>query len=533
MTATSECLTKWVANYLNLCTTYSDLAVIFRPGIIAHPEHEMSPHAHALSQKVLEFLIAHQDWFMLDIIPPLPPGGYPGDDTTTDDAQGGSASGPGGSGGWGGAGPSRGAGPPGPDGGGGGPTGKWREGVSTPTRQGAADGGAWGASAEAGPSLARHTTTRQRVISGGPEVGAWYAHGRGGSGSTLGLGYGGQSLPSAPQMQRRESYSAYPQARAHSPPLPPTPAPARQTPYASEQQGNSYFSAKNASSRPNISPNAHVPDGQRLYTNAQWEPAGDGGGSVFVTPMSSMPPSPGGASGSGHQGGSSSGHGQRQGQHLAQHPAQQEQQSRQLYAPPQQQQQEHPPPQPQSQPQSQRQKSPSSGKKTSVSTYPAPQPPSSSSQPGLGSTPIHAKFAQADSVPAAAASQTAVQRSAYTPPPTGGLAFAGVAPPLGSGASDVDDVMIISDQEEETSYVGGDAWRLVSRDGLQGAPATGFISLGRKEREGGKGRETAAAERSERERLRMIRRRTAMDRIGEWRYFCSVSQGSSLLLAVG
>ena len=93
--------------------------------------------------------------------------------------------------------------------------------------------------------------------------------------------------------------------------------------------------------------------------------------------------------------------------------------------------------------------------------------------------------------------------------------------------------MIISDQEEETSYVGGDTWKLVSRDGLQGVPAGGFISLGRKEREGGKGRETAPAERSERERLRMIRRRTAMDRIGEWKYFCSVSWGSSLLLAVG
>ncbi|KAF8969187.1 Rho GTPase activation protein, partial [Flammula alnicola] len=50
--------------------TATNLAVIFRPGIISHPEHEMSPHAHALSQKVLEFLIAQQDWFMLDIVPP-------------------------------------------------------------------------------------------------------------------------------------------------------------------------------------------------------------------------------------------------------------------------------------------------------------------------------------------------------------------------------------------------------------------------------------------------------------------------------
>lgn len=30
----------------------------------------MSPGEHALSQRVLEFLIAQQDWFMLDIPPP-------------------------------------------------------------------------------------------------------------------------------------------------------------------------------------------------------------------------------------------------------------------------------------------------------------------------------------------------------------------------------------------------------------------------------------------------------------------------------
>ncbi|KAF8903644.1 Rho GTPase activation protein [Mucidula mucida] len=48
----------------------SNLAVIFRPGLISHPEHEMSPKEHSLSQRVLEFLIAQQDWFMLDIPPP-------------------------------------------------------------------------------------------------------------------------------------------------------------------------------------------------------------------------------------------------------------------------------------------------------------------------------------------------------------------------------------------------------------------------------------------------------------------------------
>jgi hypothetical protein len=50
-----------------------DLAVIFRPGLISHPTHEMEPKEHQLSQSVLEFLIEHQDWFMLDIPPPPPP----------------------------------------------------------------------------------------------------------------------------------------------------------------------------------------------------------------------------------------------------------------------------------------------------------------------------------------------------------------------------------------------------------------------------------------------------------------------------
>ncbi|KAJ7170894.1 Rho GTPase activation protein [Mycena crocata] len=50
--------------------TATNLAVIFRPGLISHPAHEMSPPEHNLSQKVLEFLIAQQDWFMLDIPPP-------------------------------------------------------------------------------------------------------------------------------------------------------------------------------------------------------------------------------------------------------------------------------------------------------------------------------------------------------------------------------------------------------------------------------------------------------------------------------
>lgn len=59
--------------------------MIFRPGILSHPSHEMLPQEHALSQRVLEFLIAHQDWFMLDtpapnpslVSPPLPSSAAP------------------------------------------------------------------------------------------------------------------------------------------------------------------------------------------------------------------------------------------------------------------------------------------------------------------------------------------------------------------------------------------------------------------------------------------------------------------------
>lgn len=43
----------------------ADLATIFQPGIIAHPDHEMLPSEHALSQKVLEFLINKQDHFLI------------------------------------------------------------------------------------------------------------------------------------------------------------------------------------------------------------------------------------------------------------------------------------------------------------------------------------------------------------------------------------------------------------------------------------------------------------------------------------
>ncbi|KAJ6512999.1 Rho GTPase activation protein [Mycena sanguinolenta] len=67
--------------------TATNLAVIFRPGLISHPAHEMSPPEHDLSQRVLEFLIAQQDWFMLDIPPPPQEPGSPEswDDVFADD----------------------------------------------------------------------------------------------------------------------------------------------------------------------------------------------------------------------------------------------------------------------------------------------------------------------------------------------------------------------------------------------------------------------------------------------------------------
>lgn len=63
--------------------TPANLAVIFRPAVLSHPDHEMQPHEHRLSQEVLEFLIAHQDWFMLDITPPPARGVGADDDLDT------------------------------------------------------------------------------------------------------------------------------------------------------------------------------------------------------------------------------------------------------------------------------------------------------------------------------------------------------------------------------------------------------------------------------------------------------------------
>ncbi|KAG6856904.1 hypothetical protein H0H87_012486 [Tephrocybe sp. NHM501043] len=67
--------------------TASNLAVIFRPGLISHPHHELSPQEFELSQNVLQFLIAHQDHFMLDI-PPPPRGAVPSTKKSMEDVIG-------------------------------------------------------------------------------------------------------------------------------------------------------------------------------------------------------------------------------------------------------------------------------------------------------------------------------------------------------------------------------------------------------------------------------------------------------------
>ncbi|RXK41103.1 hypothetical protein M231_01506 [Tremella mesenterica] len=45
--------------------TAANLALIFQPGIISHPAHQMYPSEHVLSQQVVEFLIDHQDNFLI------------------------------------------------------------------------------------------------------------------------------------------------------------------------------------------------------------------------------------------------------------------------------------------------------------------------------------------------------------------------------------------------------------------------------------------------------------------------------------
>lgn len=75
------CISIWSFGVVKII----DLAVIFRPAVLSHPDSEMQPKEHKLSQDVLEFLIAHQDWFMLDVTPPpTASAGFTGSDEETD-----------------------------------------------------------------------------------------------------------------------------------------------------------------------------------------------------------------------------------------------------------------------------------------------------------------------------------------------------------------------------------------------------------------------------------------------------------------
>jgi hypothetical protein len=44
----------------------ANLAAIFQPGLISHPDHDMDPQEYKVSQEVLIFLIEHQDRFLPD-----------------------------------------------------------------------------------------------------------------------------------------------------------------------------------------------------------------------------------------------------------------------------------------------------------------------------------------------------------------------------------------------------------------------------------------------------------------------------------
>ncbi|KAG5519675.1 hypothetical protein PMAC_001831 [Pneumocystis sp. 'macacae'] len=52
--------------------TISNLSSVFQPGILSHPEHDMSPKEYYLSQSVIVFLISHQNYFSMNTITPNP-----------------------------------------------------------------------------------------------------------------------------------------------------------------------------------------------------------------------------------------------------------------------------------------------------------------------------------------------------------------------------------------------------------------------------------------------------------------------------
>ncbi len=53
--------------------TAANLATIFQPGMFSHPSHLTSAEEHQVAVQVLEFLIEHQEHFVLGLSPPPPP----------------------------------------------------------------------------------------------------------------------------------------------------------------------------------------------------------------------------------------------------------------------------------------------------------------------------------------------------------------------------------------------------------------------------------------------------------------------------
>jgi RhoGAP domain len=73
----------------------TNLAAIFQPGLISHPDHDMDPQEYKVSQEVLIFLIEHQDRFLPNqavrrdpllskpAVKPAPPAKYSGTHLST------------------------------------------------------------------------------------------------------------------------------------------------------------------------------------------------------------------------------------------------------------------------------------------------------------------------------------------------------------------------------------------------------------------------------------------------------------------
>jgi len=406
--------------------------VIFRPGLISHPQHEMSPQEHALSQKVLEFLIAQQDWFMLDISPP------PGSSVTTFEGTGGGPS----TGGGGGSGSG------GPGGGG-----KWREGTSTPTRRGT------GGSVE---------NTSGGATPPANTSGAWHTHH-----NSL---EAGPSNPNSdrPSKQRKDS-NEFKGALPESPVMMPAWSEGSQSRRARQRSQSSHsptspdnlnmgWSSRSQAQPPALQQSSHSysHSGQGHWT----EHVRSRSTSTATTPHSSSPPSPVSPSFPSNQ------------QQSTRVPAHAVPQSAPLSESPQQQKRPRP---------------------IHSATQPLPNTIAGSNGP------IHYRFSHNQSH-----SQT--HHHPHEPSP---LAIHNpLAPipssPLGSGSSDVDEMMIIpssrsDDEREVPSHVGGGAWKLISRSHVPQLPTSvpggdkggAFVSLGKKDKS-----------------VKALRRRTAVDPSG-------------------